>query len=285
MRELLQIGEIARLVGVSTKTIRYYHEIRLLPEPERTGSGYRLYTAQHLLHLQRIRRLRALGLSLDRIREVLEQETEKNDSTLRTALHSLVEETSAQILELEERRAFLRKLLASEQLEPTDESAYLFYPPELKAQLAPHLAHLSAESLAWGQRLDAMLGSFNWPTEYRQGFQASLQHVADHAEQYHQLFALEERFAALAQLSADAPEVEQLAEEYIQSQELSLLYQQLAQSGIGEESPFSSALGGLLSSMVSPAQQRFFELLTQKASSLQSGFSPDSSPQTTEQEQ
>lgn len=102
MRELLQIGEIARLVGVSTKTIRYYHEITLLPEPERTGSGYRLYTAQHLLRLQRIRRLRALGLSLERIREILNETPEKNESTLRAALHSLVEETTAQILELEE---------------------------------------------------------------------------------------------------------------------------------------------------------------------------------------
>ena len=71
MRELLQIGEIARLVGVSTKTIRYYHEINLLAEPERTESGYRLYNAQHLLRLQRIRRLRSLGLSLDRIRAIL----------------------------------------------------------------------------------------------------------------------------------------------------------------------------------------------------------------------
>jgi hypothetical protein len=62
MREQLHIGEVARLVGVSTKTIRYYHQIGLLAEPERTESGYRLYDAAHLLRLQHIRRLRALGL-------------------------------------------------------------------------------------------------------------------------------------------------------------------------------------------------------------------------------
>src|SRR5690349_15447406 len=38
MRELLQIGEVAKLIGVSPKTIRYYHEIGLLAEPKRTGS-------------------------------------------------------------------------------------------------------------------------------------------------------------------------------------------------------------------------------------------------------
>src|SRR5579885_1287340 len=151
MREQLHIGEVARLVGVSTKTIRYYHQIGLLAEPERTESGYRLYDAAHLLRLQRIRHLRALGLPLERIREILEQAPQDHEKTLRAALHSLVEELSAQILELEERRSFLQELLASENLELEDREAYLFYSPELKERLLPHLAHLSAESLEWGQ--------------------------------------------------------------------------------------------------------------------------------------
>jgi DNA-binding transcriptional MerR regulator len=71
MRQLLQIGEVAKLIGVSPKTIRYYHEIGLLAEPKRAESGYRLYTAQDLLRLQHIRRLRSLGLPLERIREIL----------------------------------------------------------------------------------------------------------------------------------------------------------------------------------------------------------------------
>lgn len=281
MRELLQIGEVARLVGVSAKTIRYYHEMDLLPEPKRTESGYRLYTAQHLLRLQRIRRLRALGLSLERIRAILEEAPENNERTLRAALHSLVEETTAQILELEERRAFLQTLLSSEKLDLPDKDAYLWLSPELRTQLAPQLEVLSAEYLEWGQRIDAMLGAFNWPAEFRQAVQTPLQHVADHAEQYGQLFVLEERFAALAQLSEDDPEVEQLADAYVQSQELAQLYQHLKQTGMGEESPFSSALGGLMSNIASPAQQRFFELLSQKISSLRSDHSSRSQ---TEQE-
>lgn len=123
MREHLHIGEVARLVGISTKTIRYYHEIGLLAEPERTVSGYRLYTAQHLLRLQRIRRLRALGLSLERTRAILGDVSQETESTLRTALQSLVEELSAQVLELEERRGFLQILLASERLELAEEHA------------------------------------------------------------------------------------------------------------------------------------------------------------------
>jgi DNA-binding transcriptional MerR regulator len=282
MRELLQIGEVARLVGVSTKTIRYYHQIGLLAEPKRTESGYRLYTAQHLLRLQRIRHLRVLGLSLERIREVLNEAPENNKSTLHAALHSLVEETTAQILEMEERRAFLLKLLGSEELELLDKDAYLFLSPELKAKLAPQLESLSAEYLAWGQRIDAMLGAFNWPDSTRKHFQVPMQYVADHAEEYRYLFVLEERFAALANLVADDPEVERVADEYVQSQELALLYRQFANFGMGEEKPFSSMLGGLVSSIASPAQQRFFELLGQKISSLRLDTSSASK---TEQEQ
>jgi hypothetical protein len=41
LRERLRIGEIARLVGVTTKTVRHYEKVGLLGEPERSGSGYR----------------------------------------------------------------------------------------------------------------------------------------------------------------------------------------------------------------------------------------------------
>lgn len=261
MRELLQIGETARLVGVSTKTIRYYHEIGLLAEPERTESGYRLYNAQHLLRLQRIRRLRSLGLSLDRIRAILSDSSQDAESTLRAALSSVVEDISAQILELEERRTLLQTLLSGDSLEPEEDGAFFFSHAALKAQLAPHL---SAEALAWGQHIDALLGSFHWPPEYRLTFQSAVQHIADQAEHYRQLFALEERFAALAHLPEDGPEIAQLAEGYASSPEWPFLQQQLAQVGNWEQGALSSALVELASAAIAPAQKRFFELLVQK---------------------
>src|SRR5579864_4679369 len=104
MREHLHIGEVAKLVGVSAKTIRFYQEIGLLVEPRRSESGYRLYTAPDLLRLQRIRRLRSLGLPLERIRDILGapgHERENIEQTLRAALHALSEELTAQIHDLE----------------------------------------------------------------------------------------------------------------------------------------------------------------------------------------
>ena len=71
MGERLRIGEVAGLVGVTTKTVRHYEKIGLLQRPERSESGYRLYTADDLLEVHRIKRLGSLGLSLQRIKEVL----------------------------------------------------------------------------------------------------------------------------------------------------------------------------------------------------------------------
>ncbi|MFD0852085.1 MerR family DNA-binding transcriptional regulator, partial [Actinomadura adrarensis] len=39
----MRIGELAALVGVSTRTVRHYHHLGLLPEPERRANGYREY--------------------------------------------------------------------------------------------------------------------------------------------------------------------------------------------------------------------------------------------------
>ena len=71
MRERLMIGEAARLVGVTTKTVRHHEKIGLLPAAERSESGYRLYSANDLLRLNRGKKLRSLGLTPRQIRSVL----------------------------------------------------------------------------------------------------------------------------------------------------------------------------------------------------------------------
>jgi len=43
MKTQLHIGEVAKLLGITPKTIRHYHKVGLLTEPQRTESGYRLY--------------------------------------------------------------------------------------------------------------------------------------------------------------------------------------------------------------------------------------------------
>jgi|SRR5215211_286661 len=67
----MRIGTLAQRTGLSTKTIRYYETIGVLPEPQRTPSGYRDYDPETCERLQFVRSAQAVGLSLGEIREIL----------------------------------------------------------------------------------------------------------------------------------------------------------------------------------------------------------------------
>ncbi len=69
--QTLKIGQIAKLSGTTTKTIRYYELLGLLHEPERTDSGYRLYEEQDVKRLTFMRKAKRLGLSHTDIGETL----------------------------------------------------------------------------------------------------------------------------------------------------------------------------------------------------------------------
>jgi DNA-binding transcriptional MerR regulator len=66
------IVEVARHAGVSSRTLRHYDEVGLVPPAYVGSNGYRYYEHEQLLRLQEVLLLRELGLSLDAIRRVLE---------------------------------------------------------------------------------------------------------------------------------------------------------------------------------------------------------------------
>ena len=67
----MRIREVAERSGVNPTTIRYYEDIGLVPEPERTASGYRDYEEAAVTRLSFIRVAQGIGLSLGEIKEVL----------------------------------------------------------------------------------------------------------------------------------------------------------------------------------------------------------------------
>lgn len=64
-------GELARTTGCNIETIRYYEKTGMLPDPPRTGAGYRVYSADHVARLRFILRARELGFSMEDIRGLL----------------------------------------------------------------------------------------------------------------------------------------------------------------------------------------------------------------------
>lgn len=67
----MKIGELAGQLGLNPRTLRFYESIGVLPEPERSRSGYREYDESDLERLRFIKLAQSLGLALDDIREVL----------------------------------------------------------------------------------------------------------------------------------------------------------------------------------------------------------------------
>ncbi|MDA3649039.1 MerR family transcriptional regulator [Saccharopolyspora indica] len=104
----MRIGEIAAMVGVSTRAVRHYHHQGLLPEPQRRANGYRHYGLRDAIVLARIRRLTELGLSLDEVRDALADDGGRD---LREILVDLDRELAEQEQRIRDRRARLGKLI------------------------------------------------------------------------------------------------------------------------------------------------------------------------------
>lgn len=110
----MRIGELADRVGVSPKTIRYYESIGVLPEPERTPSGYRDYDGSYGRRLTFIRAAQRLGVTLSEVREILafRERGEVPCTYVRGVLDAQVSSIDRRIEELRELRGELVELAA-----------------------------------------------------------------------------------------------------------------------------------------------------------------------------
>lgn len=259
MRNQLHIGELAQLVGVTPKTVRHYHKIGLLPEPVRAANGYRLYGTSHLRQLQRIRQLRALGLSLAHIRHVLTDA--QPNAALRDVLESHLDEIESQLVELEERRDLIIEMLAEPDihvdLPPEDGSFYL---EEARVQLTGLLPALDEQLLAQETAVDTLLGSFNWPgiDGAKMGsFVAALGQQPESTRQLMSQYA--QIWARLMTVSPESPEVSRMAAAFVQEHHHILQqFQQTVARDTGINA-VSAVFSDMLNDILTPTQQRFME--------------------------
>ncbi len=147
---MLTIGRLASYAGVTIRAVRHYHQIGLLPEPERDASGYRTYDAVAVVRLVRIRTLAEAGVPLARIRELLDADPEM----FAAATTEIDRRLRVQIRALQEHRRRIARLGSGDSLAlPPEVVDYL---DRLRATGAPETMIL-AERDAW------ILVAARWP--------------------------------------------------------------------------------------------------------------------------
>jgi DNA-binding transcriptional MerR regulator len=152
---MLTIGQLAAYAGVTVRAVRHYHQIGLLPEPERDASGYRRYGARAVVSLIKIRTLASAGVPLSQIGQMLEagapafaEAVQRIDSHLRDEIERL--ETS-------------RKQIA--QLAAGDSLAL---PPEVISYLDRLREIGASDRMVEGERDGWILVAARWPDRIRE---------------------------------------------------------------------------------------------------------------------
>ncbi|WP_047864557.1 MerR family transcriptional regulator [Rubrobacter aplysinae] len=267
----LLIGEAARLLGITPKAIRHYEKLGMIEAPERSGSGYRLYAADSLLRLNRIKKLQRLGLSLGRIKAL----PGEGDSGLglEDVLETLLGEVEEQIEQLQRRRVDLRRMLpdgtsaGSEDSPPEEEPHALAV---FRERMGDRLGGLDPRMLEQMRELWGTLDDFEWPRGYLEFQEGLARYMGDHPEECERLLALEERLAALAYLPEDSDEIELLAEDYAAFFAQSTLSEEIFGPGRGAKAPPIGGMGKIFSGVVLdamyPAQRRCMELFLERFS-------------------
>jgi len=105
----VQIGVLAKQLGITTRTIRYYEEIGLMGKTERIGGGTRTYNKDDILRLKFILKLKGLGISLKEIHE-LSDIFDINEQDFHTITPKLIEILDRHISLVDEKMASLSSL-------------------------------------------------------------------------------------------------------------------------------------------------------------------------------
>lgn len=105
----VQIGELAKNLGITTRTIRYYEEIGLMGKVDRLDGATRHYTKDDILRLKFILKLKTMGISLKEIQE-LSDIFDINEKNFDKITPKLIEILDSHIAKVDEKMASLSSL-------------------------------------------------------------------------------------------------------------------------------------------------------------------------------
>lgn len=163
---MLTIGQLAAYAGVTTRAVRHYHQIGLLPEPERDASGYRRYGAKAVVALIKIRTLANAGVPLSQIGQMLQADA----SAFAEAIQRIDGHLRDEIERLETSRRQIAQLAAGDSLA---------LPPEVVFYLDRLREIGVSERMVEGERDGWILVSARWPDRVREWMPGKLAQLED----------------------------------------------------------------------------------------------------------
>jgi DNA-binding transcriptional MerR regulator len=163
---MLTIGQLAAYAGVTVRAVRHYHQIGLLPEPERDASGYRRYGATAVVSLIKIRTLASAGVPLSQIGQMLEAGAPAFAEAVRRIDSHLRDE----IERLETSRRQIAQLAAGDSLA---------LPPEVTSYLDRLREIGTSARMLEGERDGWILLAARWPDRIREWMPGKLAQLDD----------------------------------------------------------------------------------------------------------
>ena len=110
----MNIGEAAAAAGVTPKMIRHYESLGMIPDVQRTDSGYRLYSPREVAMLRFIRQARALGFPVKQIESLLAlwRDDRRASREVKELAQEQLRQLEAQQRDIDEMRATLAHLVS-----------------------------------------------------------------------------------------------------------------------------------------------------------------------------
>lgn len=266
MNSRIKISDFVKLTGSTLKTIIYYHKIGLLPEPERSEGGYRLYGAAELRRMQLIKRLKSLGLDLKRIKEIVDDtkgDTNKH-TTLREGLESLHLDLLNEKKSLEERIAKIESLLSEDKVlldeDICSSSSFQMITETLKPEQIENYADICPDLFDEQRKVLGILDDFRWGEDYQENFKALAEYFKVHPEQYQIALDYRLRLSKLSRLSEDDPEIEILARESTEFIKSIPQLRAMLCNRPGIKKPLESLYNDMVAKVISPARLKHMQL-------------------------
>ncbi|GFP75508.1 MerR family transcriptional regulator [Clostridium fungisolvens] len=263
MDNQIKISEFVKLTRSTLKTVLYYHKIGLLPEKKNSSNGYRVYGAEDLEKMRKIKHLKALGLDLKQIKEILGDKN--NHNTLSEVLKSLQLELLNERRKIDVQLFEIETLLKKEEVlngEITSRSEIfqividILEPDQEKSNMEANPELFEQRNKVFG-----ILEDFQWGEEQKNNLRTIAEYFKLHPEEYKKAIEFGKRLSKLKDMSEDDPEVEALAREgaeFINNAPFlkEMLYNK---SGFGETN--ENLLNEMTKKVLSPAQMKHKELI------------------------